>query len=354
MTRRFNFSICIPNYNYGNYLKQTIQSVLNQSYPVYEIIISDNASTDNSVDIINSIKSEKIKLIQCAYNIGYSGNIDKATNAASGDYMIFLPADDMLKENALEEYARLIEQYAHSEDDIICGQIEELYDDKVIGTRGPKGGKINEVLERQRKINVINEEPSVEIYKGIDILKILLTSNFTTPGPCQATCFSRSLFNKVEGYNSPTVTIPDASFSHKLCLLAPSIIYYSKPLAYFRVHDLSFTADLDKVKNIKLLTDKYILSQEFSDSQLESVGLSRQHLQSAFIKHWCVRNPLYYLYSGRITKFYFYFIFGFASYPQIMLAQPLTYLIIALSLLAPFFWFMGNVYRKFVKRLVIK
>ena len=351
--RKPTFSVCIPNYNYGSYLKQTIESVLKQTYPVKEIIISDNASTDNSIEVIKSINSDKIKLIQNVFNIGYSGNVDKATSVASGEYMILLLADDMLKEDALEEFARLIELYSNGEDVVICGQVEDLCDGKVGKTRGPTGGRIREILKMQGKTNIVSEEPSVEIYSGVDIFRILMTTNFTTPGPVQATCFSKSLFEKVEGFSSPTVTIPDASFGHKICLLTPRIIYYRKPLAYFRIHETSFTADINKIKNIKLLTDKYILSHEFTDSQLESVGLSRKHLQIAFIKYWCIRNPFYYLYSGRIAKFYFYFIFGFASYPRIMLSQPKTYIVFAILWLAPMFWILGNVYRRLLKKYLV-
>ena len=47
--KNIKFSICIPNYNYGSYIGETIKSVLNQTYENYEIIVVDNASTDDSI-----------------------------------------------------------------------------------------------------------------------------------------------------------------------------------------------------------------------------------------------------------------------------------------------------------------
>jgi len=346
------FSICIPNYNYGQYVGETIQSVLNQTYQNFEIIVADNASTDNSVEVVESFNDKRILLIQNKYNVGYSGNVDKATSSATGDFMILQLADDMLKVDALEEFARLIEVYSkENEDVIVCGQVEKIHNGNVIGVSGPTGGRISEIIKKQGKTNAVSKDPKVEMYNGIDIFKILMTTNFTTPGPVQATCYSKSLFERVSGYNSPTVTIPDASFGHKMCLMNPRVIYYSKPLAYFRVHETSLTAETSKIENIKLLTDKYVLSLEFSGEQLKTAGLSRKDLQNTFIKYWCVNSPFYYLYSGRIAKCYYYFIFGFASYPRLMLQQPKAYVIIGLFWLAPVFLCLGNVYRRFFRRL---
>ena len=70
-----NFSICIPNYNYGKYIGDTIQSVLNQTYQNFEIIIVDNASTDDSIEIIKSFKDKRIKLFLNKYNIGFAPNL---------------------------------------------------------------------------------------------------------------------------------------------------------------------------------------------------------------------------------------------------------------------------------------
>ena len=51
MKNNIKFSICIPNYNYANYIGETIQSVLNQTYSNFEIIIADNSSEDESVAV---------------------------------------------------------------------------------------------------------------------------------------------------------------------------------------------------------------------------------------------------------------------------------------------------------------
>tara|TARA_B100000287_G_C20587444_1_gene762825 strand:- start:212 stop:1249 length:1038 start_codon:yes stop_codon:yes gene_type:complete len=340
------FSICIPNYNYGRYLKDTLDSVLNQKYAPYEIIISDNSSSDNSVEIVKSYDSSLIKLVENKYNIGYSGNIHKVTSMATGDYIVFLPADDLLKDNALADYAAIIERFGNQEREIIIsGQVESLYNNKVIRTIGPKMGKIEKKLGE----NYVSREPDIEIFDGKDIFKILMTTDFTVHGPSPATCFPKSLFDKVEGYNSPVVIIPDATLSHKLCFMNPKVIYFHKPLAYFRLHESNNTADLDRVSNIKILTDKYIISHEFSEDQLKSVGLNRGDLKNAFIKNWCVNVPFQSLYSGKIAKFYHYFIFGFASYPSLMLKQFKTYIVFLLIIFSPIFWLAGKFYRKVLK-----
>ena len=102
------FSICIPNYNYSQFIGKTIESVLNQTYQNFDIIISDNASDDDSISVIESFKDCRISLIQNKYKVGFSPNLDRATYKASGDYIILLSSDDLMKPNALEEYNSFI------------------------------------------------------------------------------------------------------------------------------------------------------------------------------------------------------------------------------------------------------
>ena len=88
------FSIIIPNYNSSQWIKKCIDSILNQTYTNFELIIVDDMSTDNSVEIIKRYTDPRIKLIELnkkAFN-GGTRNIGVAN--ANGDYVLFIDCDD--------------------------------------------------------------------------------------------------------------------------------------------------------------------------------------------------------------------------------------------------------------------
>ena len=98
-------SIIIPLYNSENYVHKTIESILNQTYKNFELIIVDDASTDNSITIINSyIRDDKrIKLIQSSSNFGGPArprNI--GIRKSKGEYIAFCDNDDLWENNKLE------------------------------------------------------------------------------------------------------------------------------------------------------------------------------------------------------------------------------------------------------------
>ena len=95
-------TVYITNYNYAKYLKNSIESVLNQTYTNFELIIIDDGSTDNSADILDKYKSfPKIKILfQKNKGLNVSNNI--ALKLSKGEYITRLDADDWLDENFLE------------------------------------------------------------------------------------------------------------------------------------------------------------------------------------------------------------------------------------------------------------
>lgn len=93
-------SIIIPVYNAGNYLAETIISALDQTWPNKEIIVIDNGSTDNSVEIARAF-GNKIKLYH-ENKKGASAARNKGLTKAKGDYIQFLDADDLLKNDKIE------------------------------------------------------------------------------------------------------------------------------------------------------------------------------------------------------------------------------------------------------------
>lgn len=109
-------SVIIPNYNYAKFLFERVYSILNQNYPIYELIILDDCSTDNSFEIINQIVSSINKYInvKVVLNEKNSGNAfsqwQKGFKLASGDYVWICEADDYCKKNFLRKVTNPINQ----------------------------------------------------------------------------------------------------------------------------------------------------------------------------------------------------------------------------------------------------
>ncbi|EKE02185.1 MAG: glycosyl transferase family 2 [uncultured bacterium] len=88
-------SVIMSVYNAEKYLKDSIQSILSQTYKNFEFLIIDDGSTDKSVEIIETFKDARIKLIKNKENLGVSLSRNKALNMAAGEYIVTMDADDI-------------------------------------------------------------------------------------------------------------------------------------------------------------------------------------------------------------------------------------------------------------------
>ena len=102
------FSVVIPLYNKEKEIKDTLKSVLNQTYKADEIIVVDDGSTDNSKEVVKQFK--EIKLIE-QKNCGVSCARNRGIKKARNEYICFLDADDLWEDSFLEEIKRLIESF---------------------------------------------------------------------------------------------------------------------------------------------------------------------------------------------------------------------------------------------------
>lgn len=97
-------SIITPMYNSEKFILKTINSVVNQTYSNWELLLIDDGSTDNTIQIVEDFKqkSTNIKLLQNPTNLGAAKSRNKGILEAKGDYIAFLDADDLWKPNKLD------------------------------------------------------------------------------------------------------------------------------------------------------------------------------------------------------------------------------------------------------------
>lgn len=88
------FSVIIPNYNNGEWIGKTLDSVLNQTFNDYEIIVVDDLSTDNSVEVVKGKLRKQDKLIKNKSKRLNGGSRNEAIIRAKGEYLIFIDSDD--------------------------------------------------------------------------------------------------------------------------------------------------------------------------------------------------------------------------------------------------------------------
>ena len=120
------FSVIIPVYNVEKYLKECLDSVINQTLPNWEAICVNDGSTDGSATVLKEYaeKDNRIRVIT-QENRGLSAARNTGINAAAGDYVVFLDSDDWLELDALEKISGSL-----NGEDLICFSGRRYFEDK--------------------------------------------------------------------------------------------------------------------------------------------------------------------------------------------------------------------------------
>ncbi|VEP11633.1 Family 2 glycosyl transferase [Hyella patelloides LEGE 07179] len=111
-------SVCIPTYNRSDYLKYSVNSVLQQTYQDFELIVCDDGSTDNTSDVVNSYDDSRLRYVRHPQNIGRSRNMRSGFDAAEGEYFIKFDDDDAIASEFLAKTVAILD--SHAEADFVC------------------------------------------------------------------------------------------------------------------------------------------------------------------------------------------------------------------------------------------
>ena len=134
-------SIIMPTYNCGRFIEKTIETVINQTYKNWELIIVDDCSKDNTEEIVRKIalKDNRITYFKFDTNQGAAMARTKAMELAKGNYMAFLDSDDLWKNDKLEKQIKFMEANNYN---FTCTEYEQIDEE---------GNKLNKVIRVKKK-----------------------------------------------------------------------------------------------------------------------------------------------------------------------------------------------------------
>ena len=309
------YSVCIPNYNYSRYVGRTIKSVLAQDYDDFEICVSDNASTDDSVETIRRFKDPKIKLRVNQWNVGFAGNLDRAAALATGDHMIMLSSDDLMAPGALSVYTKVLDELAaDTRKRIVLMSANEWIDadDRGLGVQrvNPKMWQVTKPAPQLAEVAggpVLVAETSDLLRRSLELLR--------NPLFFLATCYPRVLYERVEGYGGGRLFHPDKWFVWKLLTVADQVVYIDRPLFKYRWHSGNQVAQQAQSGALKHLVDQYVNTFEMMPETLTRAGLIREQVVAAFMEQDIALRNLERVADGNRTLARRGLHFGFAAYP---------------------------------------
>ena len=101
-------SIIMPTYNYEKFIESALTGILKQTYTNFELIIVDDGSTDNTIEILKTIKDERVKILTKEHS-GIGKSLNLGFENATGEYETWTAADDLLYSTAIEEMVNVLE-----------------------------------------------------------------------------------------------------------------------------------------------------------------------------------------------------------------------------------------------------
>lgn len=107
-------SIIMPSWNTGRFIKETIQSVIDQTYSNWELIIVDDCSNDNTYTVVESFSDSRIKYLHNEKNAGAALARNKAMREARGEWIAFLDSDDLWMSEKLEHQINFMKKNGYS------------------------------------------------------------------------------------------------------------------------------------------------------------------------------------------------------------------------------------------------
>lgn len=259
------YSIIIPVFNRASTVSTTIESVLNQAYKDFEIILVDDGSSDDLEKNISNYITDKALIFHAQPNSGVSAARNKGASLSKGEYLIFLDSDDHVSQNWLSDFDKIIK--LQNPDIIYCG------------------------------INRIKENILVEYTNPQDPYKDGKSFGNVIPG---SFCIKSSFFTKIGCYDANLAYGENTELSFRIKIENPSVDFMDTPNLLYTLHENSHSKnERNKMNGLIYTINKH--PQLFNDNKemkrrfLSIAGVAAVHCnefkiaRDLFFKAWKIK-----------------------------------------------------------------
>ena len=256
-------TVAMPVYNGEGYVHLAIQSVLDQTYSDFELLIVDNCSTDGTLEVIKAFSDPRIRLHVNSSNLGMVGNWNRSVELATGEYIKFLSHDDLLDTTCLEE--QIAGFMRHKQENIGIVTCKK----KIINKDGKKVMPGFGLRGQSRTIS-----GSVAIRKSI-------RSGRNIIGEPSVVLINTSVLKASGPFELPEFT-PDIKMWFKI-LRKNDLYFINKTLASYRISEQSTSSSVSKSQGAQFVA--LINEMMKTDSTIigylnAKIGVIRSHLNS--------------------------------------------------------------------------
>jgi glycosyltransferase involved in cell wall biosynthesis len=237
-------SICIPTFNGARFLQEALDSISAQTYRHIEVVISDDASVDNTLALVeqfNEFTNVPVQIIAHTPS-GIGANWNNSMRHARGDFIKFLFQDDVLNPSCIEQ---MIEVFmAHPEVGLVGCKREFILE-------GAPGPEIGEWIEKYKNLQIQFEkdEALTRIDHTLFARRDFLDSPMNKIGEPPTVMFKKAILDEVGYFEEHLEQILDYVFYYRILKIKP-IFIINQPLVKFRIHEAQAT-NLNRNRPIK-------------------------------------------------------------------------------------------------------
>jgi glycosyltransferase involved in cell wall biosynthesis len=248
-------SVCIPTFNYGRFLPDALESALQQDFADFEVLVVDDASTDDTANVVARYAAidGRIRFIAHSSNVGMTANLKRAAEAATGTYIKMLCADDWMAPTCLRRCVELMTAHpTASLSTTACILTDE------VGT--------------PLEVNFLFGQQVTELSADVMLDRMARGEGF---GGNSSFFFRRDAYSKVGGYDSTVRYASDYDLAARLCRVG-TYLHTDEPLFYGRVQRAS-SSNVDTRKLLDVFDFLTIPRRVFTPRSFPTRNFFRYH-----------------------------------------------------------------------------